>query len=130
MTIDACLLLFLENTTVVCNIYPPHLKGWSVVQKRLGTAALKGQMVVIVCVCVCVCVNLVFRSLCVLMPTEGDKRGTSWRAQGAKKETINHHCHVQRRSGSHGWVMGAVKVIRVTCASIATKKKKRMKKKP
>lgn len=46
--------------------------------------------------------------------------GTGWELslQGAKKETINHHCDVQRRHGSHGWVRGVMEVMRIRCGSI------------
>lgn len=73
--------------------------------------------------CVCVCKPGIQVTVCMLMPTQGDDRGTSWRVQGAKKETINHLCHVQTRPASHGWVMGAMKVMRVTCAPIRNLKK-------
>ena len=59
--------------------------------------------------------------VCMSMPTmqghmEGMGRVVS--VQGANKETINHHCDVQTRPGSHGWVRGAMEVTRIRCGSI------------
>lgn len=77
-------------------------------------------------VCLCVRAGLVFRSpwcvyVCVLTPTlQGHMEGMGWvvPVPGAKKETINHHCDVQTRPGSHGWVRGAMEVMRIRCGSI------------
>lgn len=51
---------------------------------------------------------------------QGHMEGTGWvvSVQGAKKETINHHCDVQTRPGSHGWVRGVMEVTRIRCGSI------------
>ncbi len=57
----------------------------------------------------------------VLMPTlQGHMEGIGWvvMVQGAKKETINHHCEVQTRPESHGWVRGVMGVMRIRCGSI------------
>ncbi len=38
--------------------------------------------------------------------------------QGAKKETVNHHCDFQTRLGSHEQVRGMMEVMGIRCGSI------------
>lgn len=71
----------------------------------------------------CVCRPGIQVTMCVCVCVDANPTGVygGHRLQGAKKETINLHCDVQTRPGSHGWVTGAMEVMRVRCGSIINK---------